>query len=624
MPQGGAEARVPLFCLLAGRRMLSLRKKFILGNLGLLAIIVMAASSGVTVARRTSTAVQKMFRANYDTVVACQHMSDDLKSLNLGLQLAMMKHLGGNRRAQDLLLSDFEKNLDFQQGNITEPGESEETAQLAKNWLAYKKSYGQLRGPGGSMARQEAVFEKELLPLTEAIDKNCREITALNLKNMSIVEGRASVLAKEAAQWGLSLLILATALAALGVDLLGRWVLNPIRALTESAKEIAAGNLDLAVSAPSQDEIGELAASFNQMAARLKELRQSDRAKLVKVQRSTQRALEALSDAVALLTPAGDVELANPAAQRLFDLKAGAPPGPQCPKDLVALLQACTRELRAFEPKAYGAALQVFDVGRERFFLPRVELVVDEGRHLLGLVLVLVDVTGLRQMDEMKSGLVSTVSHELKTPLTGLRMALYLLLDEKTGDLSHKQEELLIAARQDAERLHEILENLLDIGRLESGHGALNLVPSSSVKLALDALEPERPAFLSKGVRLEGDPSPEDFGVLADATRLKHVFTNLLENALRHTPSGGLVRLNTAKEGDWVRFSVSDSGEGIPEAYQGRLFEKFFRVPGQDSASGAGLGLAISKEIVEAHGGRIELKSRPGQGCTLSFFLKAA
>jgi NtrC-family two-component system sensor histidine kinase KinB len=604
--------------------MLSLRKKFILGNIGLLAIIVMASGIGVTVAKRASQAVEKIFRANYDSVAACQHMSDAVKALNIQIQFSFLKNGSFDQAARDAAVSDFEKNLSFQQHNVTEPGEQEATDQLSQEWTDYKKKLGKVMAGSKLRSQREAIFEKELLPLSASLEQSCRAITDLNLKGMSLIEGRASKLAREAAQWGIILIVLAAVLAAMGVALLGRWVLNPIQAVTESAKEIAAGNLDLAVSVVSNDEIGEMAQSFNQMATKLKEFRQSDRAKLVKVQRSTQRSLEALRDAVAFFGANGEVELANPVAQRLFDLKPGASPGQQCPAELITLLQNCQRDLRGFEPKTYSASLQAFDMGRERFFLPRVEVVLDEERHLNGCVLVLVDVTAFRQVDEMKSGLVATVSHELKTPLTGLRMALYLLLDEKTGQLSSKQEELLLAARQDAERLHEILDNLLDMGRLESGQGALSFTNSRSVKLVMDALELERPAYQAKGVRLESELCEEDPLVMVDPLRLKHVFSNLFGNALKHTPSGGLVKVKTSYEGDWVRFSIEDDGEGIPEQYQSRLFERFFRVPGQNSASGAGLGLAIAKEIVEAHGGSIRASSQLGKGSEISFLLKAA
>ncbi|HXC64998.1 MAG TPA: ATP-binding protein, partial [bacterium] len=351
-----------------------------------------------------------------------------------------------------------------------------------------------------------------------------------------------------------------------------------------------------------------------------REFRRGDRARLIQFQQATQRALNALSDGVAFLDADGQVDLANPVAERLFGLKTGQAPGPTCPAELVELLRHCLRSGAGFAPKGYQEALQVFEDGAERFFLPRVEMVNDEVGHLAGLAVALVDITSLHRMDEMKSGVVATVSHELKTPLTGLRMAMHLLLNERTGPLNPQQEELAVSARQDAERLHKILTDLLDMGRLESGGSALDLKPALARELPLEAMEQLRPAFQSKGVSLRLDWRGGEARVKADIARLRHVFTNLLDNALRYTLPGGVVTVGGRIGVQGLTFSVADTGEGVAPEHLARLFEKFYRAPGQ-AASGAGLGLAIAKEIVEAHGGGLEASSRQGQGTVFSFHL---
>jgi signal transduction histidine kinase len=595
--------------------MFSLRQKFIVGGGSLIAILFLSTIVGVTVAWRANRSVERMLHANYDTLVYCQAMFDDAARLDSAAQA----YLGGKdtgvwAAAED----DFDKNLALQQGNVTEPGEQELTDQLTRQWRAFK---GLLRGyrdtPFPGRTRQ---FEERVQPAETDLLRTCHAIAALNLKAVPVVSERARRLAREAAVWGVGLLALATILVSLGVFLLSLWVINPIRAVTESAREIAAGNLDLEVAAPNTDEVGELAASFNQMAGRLREFRHGDRQRLIQFQRSTQRTLDALIDGVAFLDADGVVQLSNPVAQRIFGLRPEHRPGPACPSELSDLLERCRREAAAFAPKGYQGTLQVFDEGRERFFLPRVETVLDGSGRLNGLALVLVDVTGLRRMDEMKSGIVATVSHELKTPLTGLRMALHLLLAEKTGPLNPKQEELALAARQDAERLHEILMNLLDMGRLESGQSSLSLRGETAKNLVEQAVHQQEPAYQSKGVRLQVDPPLAENVVLVDAARLKHVFSNLLDNALRHTPPGGTVLVRALVQRDIVRFSVQDSGDGIAPEHLPHLFEKFFRAPGQ-AFGGAGLGLAIAREIVVAHGGGIEARSEQGRGSTFTFWL---
>jgi signal transduction histidine kinase len=267
----------------------------------------------------------------------------------------------------------------------------------------------------------------------------------------------------------------------------------------------------------------------------------------------------------------------------------------------------------------------VYDAdGQLRFFLPQAVPIMDTGGRLLGVTLVLSDVTNLRRLDEMKSGMLSVVSHELKTPLTSIRMASHLLLEERIGPLNAKQTELLMAARDDADRLQKIIEDLLDIGRLESGGVKLDLQSEPAERLVSEVVTPLETAFHDKGLDLEVDVPMETPAVLADPARINHVFSNLLSNALKFTPAGGRVRISAQPLEKYVRFIVEDTGIGIPPEYLGRVFERFYRVPRPGQPGGAGLGLAIAKEIVEAHGGTIAVESKVSQGSRFSFTLQRA
>jgi len=206
--------------------------------------------------------------------------------------------------------------------------------------------------------------------------------------------------------------------------------------------------------------------------------------------------------------------------------------------------------------------------------------------------------------------------------LTSMRMAIHLLLEEKVGPLTEKQAELLVAAREDSDRLHDILNNLLDISRIESGRVQMEFRAVSPLETAMEAVESFRTAAKDQGVTLEVELPGDLPQVWADTTRVSHVFVNLLSNALKHTPPGGKVTISARAEENGVAFSITDTGKGIPNEYLPRIFEQFFRVPDQGPQTGAGLGLAIVKEIVEAHGGTVSADSIEGKGSTFSFTLK--
>jgi signal transduction histidine kinase len=268
--------------------------------------------------------------------------------------------------------------------------------------------------------------------------------------------------------------------------------------------------------------------------------------------------------------------------------------------------------------------IQQFVSGEERYYRPEAIPILDNDRQPTGVILVLQDVTQLRQQDEMKRGVVSTVSHQLKTPLTSIRMAIHLLLEEKVGTLTEKQVELLLAAREDSDRLHGILNNLLDISRIESGRVLMEFRTVSPHSMVLEALEPFQRAAQDQGVTLNVDLPSDLPEVWADKVRMNHVLANLLSNALRYTPAGGRVNVLARADEEWVHFSISDTGRGIPSKYFPRIFEQFFRVPEQGTETGAGLGLAIVKEIVEAHGGTVGVESSVGKWSTFTFTLRRA
>jgi signal transduction histidine kinase len=201
-------------------------------------------------------------------------------------------------------------------------------------------------------------------------------------------------------------------------------------------------------------------------------------------------------------------------------------------------------------------------------------------------------------------------------------MAIHLLLGEKVGPLNEKQAELLVTSREESDRLHGILNSLLDISRIESGKVAMDFRPLSPRSVVAAAVEPFRRTAQDRGVSLLADVPADLPEVWADTTRIDHVFANLLTNALQHTSPGGRVVLTAEAAEAWVRFHVSDTGEGVPAAFLSRVFEPFFRVPGRPNETGAGLGLAIVKEIVEAHGGSVGVESREGQGSDFTFTLR--
>lgn len=603
--------------------MLGLRQKITLGFGALLVIILVIGGQSLVHLSRLGASIDVILRENYRSVIACQQMKEALERIDSGTLFVLLGHTSEGEELIRANRENFERALRTELGNITLPDEGVKAARVRDLYDQYDAQLKSILDPGRPAAARSEVYFGRLLPLFGQIKGTADSILQMNQQNMSEANDRARRSAANARQRMYLLLIAGTALAVVFIVFTRKWILRPVHKLIRSADEIRRGNLDLVVGSESRDEIGHLSQAFDAMAASLREFRRSDQAKLLRIQKATEQAFDSLPDAVAVVGSDGRVEVSTEPARAVFGLKAGA-----SVEDLpFAWMADLAREARQSGRTATlegQRAVQQFVRGEERYYRPEAVPILDGERLATGVILVLKDVTQLREQDEIKRGVIRTVSHQLNTPLTSVRMAIHLLLAEKVGGLNEKQTELLLSAREDSDRLHEILSSLLDISRLAAGKAQLDFRALQPRSIADEAIEPFLRTAQDNGVGIRADVPDGLPEVWADMTRIGHAFANLLSNALKHTSPGGRIVL-TAEAGDaWVRFTVSDTGEGIPAAFLARVFEPFFRVPGRRNETGAGLGLAIVKEIVEAHGGTVGVESTEGQGSSFWLTLRRA
>jgi len=603
--------------------MLGLRQKISLGFGVLLIIILIIGIQSLINLSSLAVSIDVILRENYRSVIACQEMKEALERIDSGILFFLLGH---TREGEELVRNNqaaFEKSLQVQMSNVTLPAEGEITARLRELFGKYEIQLKAIIDPAQSVElRNQAYFER-LLPLLSSIKEAANSILHMNQQNMIDANDRARRSAASAKKRMYFLLTAATALAIMFIFFTRKWIFRPIHRLIRSADEIRRGNLDLVIASDSRDEIGHLSQAFDAMAASLREFRRTDQAKLLRIQLATQQAFGSLPDAVAVIDKEGKVEVATESAGTVFGLRPGAIVWDLPFGWMVKLCREAFQTGRAASLEGQRL-IQQFVHGEERYFRGEAVPILDTEHLTTGVILVLKDVTQIRQQDEIKRGVVRTVSHQLNTPLTSVRMAIHLLLGEKVGPLNEKQAELLISAREDTDRLHQILNSLLDISRFESGKARMEFQRLSPRTIVMDAIESFLRTAQDRGVTLHSEVAGDLPDIWADTTRIGHVLSNLLSNALKHTSPGGRITLTAEAEEAWVRFSVSDTGEGIPSASLDRIFEPFYRVPGPAKEMGAGLGLAIVKEIVEAHGGNVSVESTEGKGASFVFTLKRA
>jgi len=602
--------------------MVGIRQKLALQFGGLLAVIIAVGLLTLSQLRQLGGAIDVILKENYRSVVACQEMKEALERIDSGLLFTLAGEYEQGFRLIDENEPKFRAALAVELGNITLPDESESAHRLSVLFGRYASSLPGMRQADRRLETRKADYFSTLQPLFLQIKDEAQKILLMNQSSMDEANNHARRLAETARRRMVAAIAVAAFLAVLFGRFAQRWILHPIDRLIESTNEIRRGNLDLVVKADSRDEIGRLSEAFNEMASALRQARKVDKLSLMRSRRATEEVFHALPDAVAVLDPEGRVEVATDTAERVFGLKPGVLAESLGYAWLPPLIQnAWNGEVSS--PNSTGDVFQQFVDKGERFFQPMaVPIPVDDtGGEPTGVALILKDVTQLHEQQELKRSVISTVSHQLKTPLTSFRMATHLLLEERIGPLNAKQADLLVVARDDSERLAAILDDLLDLNRIGVGKAQVTPEPVSPHDLARDAIEPFLAEAKDKGVALKNaipDALPE---VMADRPKIRQAFVNLLSNALRFTSPGGSITVRASLASDRLVFFVEDTGKGIPAECQNHLFEQFYRVPGQDEKSGVGLGLAIVKEIVTAHGGDVGVESEEGKGATFRFSL---
>jgi two-component system, NtrC family, sensor histidine kinase KinB len=563
--------------------------------------------------------LEAAFQSTFDSVVSCDQMKTSLDEIN---RMTLSAVWTGGLPPPGVLenaWNDFGSGKSVELQNITLPGEAQLTTKIFDLAAGYKDAISNFTAVDEK--KRAEIYQNDLLPRYLAARSAAQDVIQLNKRYLVTLESRMREHVDQVRSVQLIFVTAGAALAAICVLVLAKTILGPLRVLTESAKQIESGNLDLAVPVQARDELGELARAFNAMAAKLREYRQLDHARLLRTQQTTQMAIDSLPDAVAIFNPAGNVEISNQQARVHFGLEPGRH---QTDAHLEWLSHLFTDSLETgcgVDPVGYQSAVQLFDHGEERFLLPRAVPMFGEGRQVIGVVIILVDVTRLHHADELKSGLVATVSHELKTPLAATRFSVHLLAQETFSPLDDHQRRLIRAACEGADRLNRIIENLLQFQRIEEGQYQIQRVPLAPHSLVSQVVDMLRPDFVSSGLELVTDVSNDLPRVLAEPDLIGYVLSNLLSNTLKFVPAGGKVELLVKSLPDGMHFIVADNGPGISDEHFPKLFGRFYRAGAPRNVPGAGLGLAIAKQLVEAHGGRIFAVRNVTGGMQFTFVL---
>lgn len=289
-------------------------------------------------------------------------------------------------------------------------------------------------------------------------------------------------------------------------------------------------------------------------------------------------------------------------------------------KKLDMLLEDVFKDEQALKCSYEESSVKVKRLDKRYFFKISINPIFNQGRLWGGLV-QFTDVTRFHEMEKIKTDFVSIVSHEFRTPLTTIIVGVEMLKEGMLGDLTPRGKEVLEAIGADCERLSRLIDNLMELSRIESGTIYVEAEPIDVADLVQEAVRPLKFQAEQQGIELITDLPPNLPPAAADFNKSVWIIANLVGNAMRYTDAGGTITVRVRQHGKRIFFSVQDTGSGIPKEHQDKIFRKYVQVygPGGKGSGGVGLGLTIAKDIVMAHGGEIWVESEEGKGTTFTF-----
>jgi PAS domain S-box-containing protein len=604
-----------------------IKSKLWIGAVFLYSIILLVGGLGIIYMVRISKASEKIIRDNYVSLEASKMILRNLDGLRtIQISWYFEKNSVFSDDSFRFYQGELEHFLEREEQNITEAGELEAAQSIRRNYTLFCSRF---LADIAQNSRNTDFYFSEIDPLYTAILGSVNHVADINMSAIKRKNDEAAGISHRAI---MIMSVLATICFLVTFSFVVNFpsLANPIRDLTASIREIANKNYRQRLEYESADEFGELSEAFNSMAEKLQEYESSNLYKLLLEKKRIETIIQSLPDGVIGLDENLGVLFVNSAACEILGLTEKIVAENRLTElaDRSAIAKIICNDLQAESTERKinqeeWIKIRLHD--KESYFSKEyleVRSTQEEfaGQMILGFVVLLHDITEFKKLDAAKTNFLATVSHELKTPIATIKMCVKLLEDLRIGNLNEEQTQLTASIRGESERLTRITSELLNLSQIESGKITLQITPMPAFESIRSIIEIMRVQAEKRMIKLDTVSDGENLVVMADENKLEWILLNLVSNALHYSPVEGVVTLGVKRAGNFAEFFVEDRGEGIPEEYLERIFEKYFKVPGVNK-DGTGLGLAISREFITAMNGFIHAESEPGQGSRFIFTL---
>lgn len=568
---------------------MKLKTKLTLGVGLLFILIVLLSVIGSVYINKLKSDTEKILNANYNSIEFSKNMLLALDKIKTDSAIA---------------IKDFQKNSILQEKNLTEFGEREATQNLNLHFKSYL---------------QHPTDEREKL-----IREDLVTIMSLNMKGIERKSDIAIITAENATFWIVSLGTVCFLIAFILLFNLPQTIAEPIHQLTFSIRQIANKNYNERVHFKGSEEFSDLANSFNIMAEKLQEYESSTLSKQLMDKKRIETLVNNMHDAVIGLDENHFIYMINDEALKITNLHKEEIIGKTVHE--VAVNNDLIRELLKNMNHPVKEPIKIVSDNKENYFeqdiIPiNIVKTGEKEKKYIGRVILLRNITPFKELDFAKTNFIATISHELKTPISAIKMGVQLLGNQKFGELNDQQQELLKSINEDGQRLLDITGELLNLSQVETGNIRLQIEKCSPQEIVQAAIKNIEKLAEQKNILINSQflLNNTDF-VSADFDKTVWVMNNFLSNAIKHSFQDENIQIVVEKTDSKVQFSITDTGKGIDEKYHRQIFDRYFQVPGEHQ-NGTGLGLAISKNFIEKQHGEIGVKSSPNVGSTFYFVL---
>ncbi|UVM56079.1 PAS domain-containing protein [Pseudomonas sp. B21-012] len=582
---------------------MKLRTRLFLSISALITVALFGLLLGLVSVLQMASAQQALVRENSVTL----DLGLKLRQ-NLGEQLTLLLDDAPDRPALETLQRQFQQLLDEGINHDDESPGDQGFAKANLDYQAFLQAYRNSAETSKSLGADQPLGHAFNLLRSDLVESHKRALQHINESEQK-AHDRALLIGGLLGLVGLTVLILGF-VTAHGI---ARRVGQPIEALAKAADQIGQGNFEVTLPVSHALELNQLTRRFGLMAEALRKHQATNIDEVLAGQQRLQAVLDSIDDGLLIIDRQGHLEHLNPVAQRQLgweDTRLGTGLGdalqrPELDEQLRLVLRGGT-----LDRVPDDLSLEIDE--ETRLLSYSLTPVCHPQGQILGAVMVLHDVTEQRAFERVRSEFVLRASHELRTPVTGMHMAFGLLRERLKFAPGSREADLSDTIGEEMQRLNQLINDLLNFSRYQSGLQKLDLTPCAIDELLGRACERFAAAANDKQIELQVELTAPLPRIQADPAQLDRVMDNLLDNAVRHTPTAGRIRLHARRHAERVIISIEDNGEGIAYGQQGRIFEPFVQVGRKKG--GAGLGLALCKEIVQLHGGRMGVYSRPGQG----------